>query len=289
MKLFSTIVLSTVLSGSLLTTARADDPSDSWKAKTISPVANPLFFESPFIESELRPIFVWHNIDKSFVTGGGDVQVYAAQLRWAVTDRLAIIATKDGYIDFNPKTTLPHKSGFADLAAGVKYALIDNEAHEFILTPGLKIEVPTGNQRVFQGNGAGEWDLFVSAGKGFNNFHMTGSLGSRLPNDWTEETASLHYSLQADYYVCDYFIPFVVGNAFTVLNNGRQLPLDVEGYDLINFGSSNAAGFTQATVGAGFRSKLCKRLDFGFAYEIGVTNPKGLFDDRFTVDLVVKF
>src|SRR5690606_35137991 len=118
--------------------------AESWKDKAISPVTNPLFFEDPRITSEIRPIFIWHNIDNSFLTGGGDVQVYAAQLRWAVTDRLSIIATKDGYIDFNPSGTLAHESGFADLAAGVKYALIDDEEAQFILTPGLKLEIPTG-------------------------------------------------------------------------------------------------------------------------------------------------
>ena len=142
----------------------------SWKANTISPVTNPLFFEDPQIHSEVRPMFLWHNIDKGFITGGGDVQVYAEQLRWAVTERLAIIATKDGYIDFNPTAALTHESGWADLAAGVKYALIDDEKASFILTLGLKFELPTGNKRVFQGKGDGAWDMFLSGAKGWGNF-----------------------------------------------------------------------------------------------------------------------
>ncbi len=262
---------------------------ESWKANTISPVTNPLFFEDPQIHSEVRPIFLWHNIDKGFITGGGDAQVYAAQLRWAVTERLAIIATKDGYIDFNPTATLTHESGWADLAAGVKYALIDDEKANFILTPGLKFELPTGNQRVFQGNGDGEWDLFLSGAKGWGNFHAVASAGVRLPNDLDQETASAHYSLQLDYHVCRYFSPFVAVNVFTVLNDAKQLGLTVEGFDLINFGSSNASGRTQAAVGGGFRSRLLKNLDLGFAYEAGVTKPYGLFDDRFTVDFIWRF
>jgi len=39
----------------------------------------------------------------------------------------------------------------------------------------------------------------------------------------------------------------------------------------------------------GFRSRLCAKADLGFAYEIGLTNPHGLFRDRFTVDLVLRF
>ena len=70
--------------------------AESWKDSAISPVANPLFFESPLIQSEARPIFIYHNFDDKFI--GGFARVYAVQLRWAVTERLAIIATKDGYI-----------------------------------------------------------------------------------------------------------------------------------------------------------------------------------------------
>src|SRR5690242_2810036 len=97
--------------------------ADDWKDETISPVANPLFFEAPQIQSEVRPLFVQHNIDNNFITGGGEVRVYAVQLRYALTERLALIATKDGYIEFKPNTALPHKNGWADLAAGLKYAV----------------------------------------------------------------------------------------------------------------------------------------------------------------------
>ena len=96
----------------------------------------------------------------------GDVRVYALQLRYALTERLALIATKDGYIEFKPEGVLAndHSYGFADLAFGLKYALIDSAEHQLLITPGLTITIPTGNDQVFQGDG-GEWNLFVSAVK----------------------------------------------------------------------------------------------------------------------------
>jgi hypothetical protein len=81
----------------------------------------------------------------------------------------------------------------------------------------------------------------------------------------------------------------VTASGMTVLSEGEQLPLDVEGFDLINFGSSDAQGFTQIVGGIGFRSRLHKHVDLGFAYEKSLTKPRGLFDDRFTVDLVFHF
>jgi hypothetical protein len=263
--------------------------ADGWKARTIEPVTNPLFFEDPQINSEIRPLFLYHRIDDDFVTQGGNVKVYALQARWAVTKRLAIIATKDGYIEFNPKSGLKRTDGWADIGAGLKYAIVDDPARNFILTPGFKFEFPTGNERVFQGNGKGEWDVFLSTAKGWGNFHVTGSGGVRLPNDWDDETASAHYSVQLDYYVGQYFIPFIAGNGFTVLSEANATPFDFEGYDLINFGAADAKGRTQVTIGVGARSRILENLDVGFAYETGVTRPRNLFDQRYTVDVIYRF
>lgn len=269
--------------------------ADDWSAKTIAPVVNPVFFEDPFIRNEVRPLFIYQKLSKTLPVGGayvpvdGDLRVYGLEIRWAVTDRLAIIATKDGFIEFNPKATLTKADGWADISLGLKYAVIDDRENQFILTPGLELELPTGNRRVFQGNGQGEWDVFVSAAKGWGDFNLTGNVGARVPNNMSRDTAQLHCSLQAAYHVHKYFIPFAAANSFTVLNSGSQLATKVEGFDLINFGSSQVAGKTQAVVGGGFRSKLNERIELGFAYEKGVTHPAGVFDDRFTVDMIWHF
>jgi hypothetical protein len=266
--------------------ASANAPA-GWKEQAISPVANPLFFESPLIQSEVRPIFVYHNISDDFI--GGFARVYALQLRYALTERLAVIATKDGFIQLRPRVGGLRADGWADIGAGLKYALIDDKEHNFILTPGLKYELPSGNRRVFQGNGDGEFNVFVSAMKGWDKVHATASVGGRIPVNFDDETSSLHYSLQLDYHLCQWFIPFVVANGHTVLSEADGPAFEVEGFDLINFGASKAGGFTQVAVGTGFRSRLCKWADFGFAYEKGVTRPKGLFEDRFTVDMILRF
>lgn len=268
--------------------AAAEAPAESWIDQTISPVANPLFFESPFIQSEVRPIFAYHNIDDSFV--GGFVRYYALQVRYAVNDRLAIIATKDGYIQLRPDSVVPADEGWADIGAGLKYALIDDREANFIVTPGLKFEIPAGDDEVLQGNGDGEFNLFVSAAKGWGKFHVTGTFGGRIPIDTDEETASLHYAVMVDYYVCNWFIPFAGINGFTWLSDGdTALTGNIEGFDLVNFGSNDVKGETQLTFAVGARSRVCKWADLGFAYENCITTPKGLFDDRFTMDMIVRF
>jgi hypothetical protein len=276
---------------------------DDWKDQLISPVGNPIYFEDARITTEARPIFMEHFLPRQFryaggqLPLGGDVQVYALQLRAALTERLAFIATKDGYIQFRPNHTLGHSHGWADLAAGFKYALIEKPDDQLLITPGFTVTIPTGTERVFQGHGYGEENLFVSAVKGFDNLHLTGNLGVIIPNSFEKNTAQMHYSVMADYTMCRYFIPFFVFNGYTVLSDGKDqnhqslnaVPLNSEGYDLINFGSSQARGTTQLTAGCGFRSKIVKHVDFGFAYEAGLSDNDGIFESRLTADLIFRF
>jgi hypothetical protein len=259
----------------------------SWKEHTIAPVTNPIFFEDAVIRSEIRPIFVYHNIDDQFL-GGGNAQLYAMQIRYALTDRLALIATQDGYFNIHNKALAdPH--GWMDLALGLKYALIDNEPAQFILTPGFTFHVPTGERDVFQGRGGGEFNPFISFQKGFGDFHVSGNLGVRLPVNGDEQSTVGHYSLMLDYYTCRWFIPFVSFNAFSVLSEGNNIGLDTEGYDVMNFGAANAGGRTQGTLGVGFRSRILDNVDLGLAYEKAVIRPYGLTEDRFTFDVCIRF
>lgn len=275
----------------------------NWLVNTISPVANPIYFEDPRVTSEVRPFYMYHWLPDTFkfaggsVPLGGQVQVMAVQLRYALTDKLGLIATKDGYIEFQPDHTLGHAYGWGDLAAGLKYAVYENSDDQVIVTPGFTITLPTGSTEVFQGNGSGVWNLFVSAEKGFDQLHVTGNAGFNIPNNFEQQTAQAHYSLQVDYYTCQYFIPFGVMNGYTILSETSKtsdqslsaVPLNTEGYDLINFGSARARGTTQLTLGGGARSRLLPNLDLGFAYEAGVVSPKGIFDTRVTADVIWRF
>ncbi len=266
----------------------AETNSLSWQDQATVPVANPIYFETPLIQTEAHPVYMYHRMNPSFLGVATDVNLYALQLRYAVNDRLAVIATKDGYIQIHPKGS-PTLHGWANLAAGVKYAIAQDEAEQYIVTPGITFEAPTGSKQVFQGTGGGVFNPFVSAEKGFDKFHVTGNVGFRLPVNWHADTASIHYSAQVDYWFCRWFIPFASINAFTTISEGGHLPFDTEGFDLVNFGSTGASGTTQAAAGVGFRSRLLPNADLGFAYEHGITAAHDIFKDRITVDLSVRF
>lgn len=143
---FAAVSISTATAGTASGTV-ADAAAFDWKANTIAPVTNPVFFEDPVIRSEIRPIFVYHTIDNNFITRGGHATLYALQLRYAATKRLGLIATLDGHFDID--SPVLNVDGWMDLAAGFKYALIDDAANQFILTPGLTFHIPTGDREIF--------------------------------------------------------------------------------------------------------------------------------------------
>lgn len=140
---------------SVSTTLGADGLSTA-----IAPVTNPVFFESPLIQSEVRPVVMLHRADPGFLGGRADVRLYAVQVRYASTEKLAFMATKDGYVEIDPAGPA-HLDGWADLAAGLKYEWYRDDEHQVVVTPGFTFDVPTGSSEVFQGNGKGEANVFV--------------------------------------------------------------------------------------------------------------------------------
>jgi opacity protein-like surface antigen len=280
------LLLTTSLCTLALQVATAADTN--WQSRAISPVVNPLFFESPLIQSEVRPLFAYHRFDEDFLGVNAYARVYAVQLRYAVNDRLALLATKDGYMEIRPHGGRS-MHGWNDIGAGLKYAVYRDDEKQLQITPGLTFELHNGDDEVFQGNGAGEFNLFVSAIKGFGNWHVTANVGARVPIDFDEETANIRTALQLDYYTCQYFIPFVTLNTFTTISEGEGLAAKTEGFDVVNFGSQDASGRTQLAAGLGFRTRLHERVDFGVAYEYGFLPDNDIFKDRITADFIFRF
>ncbi len=230
------------------------------------------------------------------------MNLYALQLEYAFNERLSLVAMKDGYVDFNPNNTFTNSSGFANIAAGLKYAFILDHANQYALSGSAVIELPTGSQGVFQGKGDGSINLTLQNLKLHNNWQFAGALGLQLPfeNDFASSGfASFHVS----YEVTPWFIPLVELNYFRVLDSGdggRRFTKQVagavpavagfEGADLLNWGAAGSNGAEYATMAVGFRSRLCDQCSIGLAYEFPLTGKqKNITDERFTFDLTYKF
>jgi len=76
-------------------------------------------------------------------------------------------------------------------------------------------------------------------------------------------------------------------NGFSVVQSAHRTPLNVEGVDLVNFGSTG--GGTVVTAAFGVRYKLTDHLRLGAGYELPVTQREDLLGSRVYVDLVLSY
>lgn len=253
----------------------------------ISPVSHPVTFEDPRHSTELRPIFAYHEIADEFVTGGGDVQVYALQARLKLADNLSFIATKDGFVVLNPESVVPDDEGFADVAAGLKYSPFMGD--DYIVTTGLRYEIPLGKEEVFQGQGDGALNPFVSAGVTLGDINLMAGTGLRAALD-DSDSSLWDLDLHADLKVGDLY-PLVELNLIHPYKSGDRLPIPDEGEDFFNFGAAQAAGKNILAMGVGARYRITDQVDCGVVYQFPLDRGDGgnILDWRITTDLIVRF
>jgi hypothetical protein len=272
----------------------------------ISPISNPVNFEDPRPTTELRPLYAYHRVSDGFANevgaNGGDAHVVALQIRVALSERFALIATKDGYVWHRPDDELSgvyeKKNGWANIGFGVKYAFYRDPERGAMATFGLRYEAPSGDKDVFQGRGDGVLNPFLSGLWGIGDLHLLGYTATRVPISGNDSTF-FDLSLHADYRVSDVyrFYPVVEMNWIHTLDGGRRLPIDEEGFDFFNFGSKRAGGKGVVTFAVGARYRLFEgvetrlgrtlRDDIGATYEFPMTDRQDIFGWRVTTDLIL--
>jgi hypothetical protein len=251
----------------------------------ISPMSNPVFFEDPRTVSELRPMFVHHNIPAG--AGGGHANVIALQIRAAITERLSLIATKDGFI---MSTNDVVDDGWADVSLGLKYGLIQDVENQRLLSAGLTFELPVGTPRALQGNGDGEFNLFLTGGLEFlERWHFLSATGFRLPTDTSAENQVWYWSGHIDRKFGERFYGLVEMNWYHYMSNGNAGIPGIGGGDFFNLGSPGIAGDDMATVAFGTKFKPSANTELGVAYEIPMTSREDLMRNRTTVDFILRF
>lgn len=259
----------------------------------IAPGFHPTNFEDPRQVSELRLLYVLHGLDDKFVTAGGDVQVYALQARYAFNKQLSLIATKDGIIDFNPKATLPKKSGLADLEAGLKYTLAEDPS-SYIFSGQLRYLIPVGDEDVLQGKGDGMIHPSVSLGYALTNeVTFTTGTGLRIPVD-SDDSFFWDLDAQMDYRIdtsAGSVHPFVGFSLIHVADAGKRLPIADEGQDFFNFGASNADGESIVSGIGGLRFKPSSCIELGGSYQFPLNSGDGsrVLDYRWMFDAIYRF
>jgi len=252
----------------------------------ISPMTNPFMFEDPRTLSELRFVFIHHDVP-SGVLAGGDVQAFAVQARAAITERLSIIATKDGFLFAQPDV---HADGWVDVAAGLKYVLLSNPCTQSILSAGFTYEMPVGSTRALQGNGDGDFLFFASGGKQIgSHMHWLGTTGARVAVDQATGSDLIYLSNHLDYQMTNSLYPFLELNWFHWTRSGSGGVAGLEGNDLYNLGSTGVKGNDIVTMGAGMKHKPFENVELGCVYEFPLTQRKDLLQSRLTIDCIIRY
>lgn len=266
-------------------------PSDHQFDDFVSPLSNPVYFEDPRTLTELRFIYLRQKVPLTAV--GGEVQVFAMQARAALTDRLSIIATKDGFItSSNPLI----EDGWADVNVGLKYNLLTDPDAGRILSGGLTYEIPLGSTRTLQGNGDGVFHPFLTGGLRIGNGHLMSATGLLLPADPAAESRVGYWSNHLDGRIGQSHF-FWVGelNWYHWLGAGQQtsvkgIPVTgLEGGDLFNLGLAGVSGNDIVTAAVGLRYKPSGHLELGLAWEAPLTERRDLLDNRLTVDCILRY
>lgn len=260
-------------------------PSDHCFDDFISPMTNPVFFEDPRNLTEARLIFLNHKVPLN--AGGGDIQVYALQVRALLTDRLSLIATKDGYIVSSNSVV---DDGWADIAAGLKYQLYADPSTQRLLAGGVVYELPTGTPDALQGNGGGTFDLFLSGGAQICcDGHWLSGLGIVLPADDNEESTWWYWSNHVDYEFAQGWYALAEVNWYHWLDSGSNGVPGIEGGDLFNFGSTGVAGNNIVSGAFGVKFKPSRDTEIGVAWELPLTERRDVLENRLTVDFIRRF
>lgn len=252
----------------------------------VAPVTSPYFHEDSFVTTDIRAWYVYHKFDADSVIDGGDAQVAAVQVRLAITDQLQLVAYKDGYTDFDSGLVESH--GWNDLAAGLKWAFIQDWKNQFHLAAGVGYEMPVGDTEVFQNDE--EMRLWLSLNKGFGALHLGGTFNYHIAlNDDDDDAMGncdmISWNLHGDYYINKYVSPVIELSGFHTVD-GDDDASPFMGIDVANFGG----GADVVTIGAGVEIRPVERIGIRTAFELPLTDDDDdLYGWRITTSVMFRF
>ncbi len=254
-----------------------------------TPLSNVIQSKDPRSLTELRFVYLGdYSRNSTPVIGGGTFQVYAMQVRLAVTERLQLFADKDGFAMVSPKGG---KSifGMANINVGAKYVFIRDVENQFLFSGAIQYEAPTGYPSIFEGHGNGMLAVYGIIGKQFwDNWHFVSTFGQNIAlnnsnSGYFMTTAHLDRRFGK-------FVPFYEANWFYYNQSGTHLPgVGIEGGGLLNLGASKVMGLNYVTNAIGFNYEFSQHVIFGVAYEYQLTSRAMLSNNLINAQLIFRY
>lgn len=263
-------------------------PSDHCFDDFISPISNPFFFEDPRSLTEVRGIFIENALPRQL--DGGDFQLYAAQIRGRVTDRVSIIAPRLASLNVNQGNDPGSPDGFLTAPVGFKYNFLRDAERQLLVSGGLTYFIK-GSSSAFSNFGDGDYHLFLTAGKQiFDRGHWLSASGFRLPGNMNWGTQLWYWSNQWDYEVVDGIYGLVGINWFHWMRSANlDSGSNVTGLDIIDIPVVGIAGANVVTATAGVKWKPNPHCEVGSGFEFPLTDRTDILKNRLYVDFIVRY
>lgn len=127
--------------------------------------------------------------------------------------------------------------------------------------------------------------MFASGAKAWERLGIQGNVGANFALDSDNDSSIFHYSAHADYEIYENLFPILELNGITTFDNGNRTAGDFEGFDLLNFGSTDSG--TVITLAGGARYRINDTVIAGIGYESPLTDREDIINWKFYADLVI--
>jgi hypothetical protein len=179
--------------------------------------------------------------------------------------QLKRLATFDPSGQFSDVEAGGDRSGWLNLGGFAQYTLIEDAASQFLLTAGLRVEAPCGSHDIFQGHGPAHLAPYLTAGKGFGDFHVLATAGYYFPAGPGSDNTKLFYAdLHLDRRMFGWLYPLVEFNwDYHTTSASIDLPARRGFFNLNTFEASGNI----LTMAVGANAVLVpEKLEFGAVY-----------------------
>jgi hypothetical protein len=253
--------------------------------RMVHPLTSPYDNEDASITTDIRAWYAYHDFPSDILLGGGKAQTAAVQARVAITDRLQLVAYKDGY--FWIDTPAVDEDGWVDVAAGLKYAVVQDYENQFHWSVGAGYEMPLVDPSVFQNDD--EIRLFTGVNKGFGRLHLSANASYFFGLGRDQDAGNsdrFAWHLHADYYVTEWFSPVLEINGYHITKAGTSA-IPFQGADVFNLGQGEDDPVITIAPGVEFRP--AEWVALRGAVEVPLTDKEDVYGSRLTFSAVFSF
>jgi len=272
-------------------------------------ISNPLQNIDPRAVTAIYPLFMSQWTSSRPPIPDGDFQVYGPAITIALSDRFAFGMNQGGLADaqfsrnpvdrarlirqdplgrFRDVEAGGSRDGFLNVGGFFQYTLIADVQDQFLLTGGLRWEVPCGSYEIFQGHGPVHLAPYLTTGKEFGKFHVLATTGYQFPaGPGNDNSQQFYANIHIDRQTFGWLYPLVEVNS---LYHTTSVPFGLptrRGF--IDLGNFEATG-NVVSLAAGANAVLIpERLEIGAVYTTVIGSQRDFDANGLLVKMTLRY